>query len=402
MFSYMVIRNLYMAILTVLQERDAFILVLIDGDGMIFEDQYIQRGESGGKEAATLLWGFVRDYVTQKIPDLSSDYKIITRVYANIKGLGEACHRSGILDRPSLIEEFARGFTGSKQLFDFVDVGMGKDRADDKISGSSGSAIFPLYFIKANVAEEVFKLDLHNCHCRHILIGCSHDNGYARLLEDVADRQNLNRVTLLEGVPFERELASLKTKYDTTRFPGLFRTAKVTVPLHPPPPMPQPISMLQPQPQPASMAFPSPHYQAPYQPSVVRPPSASTSNPMFMNPMAPSWASAAVAPTNHVASPPLTPQISPPGSNIIPRNRWGQRVDPIMSYDKAEVQRVKKLKMCNVHYLRKDCGYGDGCTHDHSYQPNKNELQTLEYVSRMTPCRFGSDCDDIKCIYGHR
>ena len=34
-----------------------------------------------------------------------------------------------------MIEEFARGFTGSKQLFDFVDVGMGKDRADDKISG---------------------------------------------------------------------------------------------------------------------------------------------------------------------------------------------------------------------------------------------------------------------------
>ena len=123
--------------LIVVQERDAFILVLIDGDGMIFEDQYIQKGENGGKEAATLLSGFVRDYVTQKVPNVSSDYKIVTRVYANIKGLGDACHRSGILERPLLIEEFARGFTGSKQLFDFVDVGMGKDRADDKISGSS-------------------------------------------------------------------------------------------------------------------------------------------------------------------------------------------------------------------------------------------------------------------------
>ena len=117
------------------QERDAFILILIDGDGMIFEDQYIKNGENGGKEAATLLWGFVRDYVTQKIPNLSSDYKIVTRVYANLKGLGDACHRSGLLEKASLIEDFARGFTGSKQLFDFVDVGVGKDRADDKISG---------------------------------------------------------------------------------------------------------------------------------------------------------------------------------------------------------------------------------------------------------------------------
>ncbi len=127
--------------LRVIQERDAFILVLIDGDGMIFEDQFIHKGEVGGKEAAVLLWGFVRDYVTQKIPNLSSDYKVVTRVYANLKGLGDACHQSGILERPSLIADFARGFTGSKQLFDFVDVGMGKDRADDKISGTSGPTL---------------------------------------------------------------------------------------------------------------------------------------------------------------------------------------------------------------------------------------------------------------------
>lgn len=134
-----------MQLLSVFQERDAFILILIDGDGMIFDDQYIQKGENGGKEAAALLWGFVRDYVTQKVPSLSSDYKIVTRVYANLKGLGDACHRSGILERPSLIEEFARGFTGSKQLFDFVDVGMGKDRADDKISGTSSPSSFLPY-----------------------------------------------------------------------------------------------------------------------------------------------------------------------------------------------------------------------------------------------------------------
>ena len=112
-------------------------MVLIDGDGMIFEDNLIKQGEIGGKEAAVALSGSVRDYVHMAVPGLSSDYKILTRIYANIKKLGEVCHRAGILSKPSTIEEFARGFTGSKHLFDFVDVGMGKDRADEKISGES-------------------------------------------------------------------------------------------------------------------------------------------------------------------------------------------------------------------------------------------------------------------------
>lgn len=104
---------------------------------MIFEDRLLQAGEAGGKEAANILWISVRDYVHQNIPKLSSDYKIVTRIYANLKGLGDACKRAGILDSHLLIEDFARGFTGSKQLFDFVDVGSGKDRADDKICGRS-------------------------------------------------------------------------------------------------------------------------------------------------------------------------------------------------------------------------------------------------------------------------
>ena len=102
---------------------------------MIFEDHLIEQGEAGGKEAAGQLWAAVRDYIRSKVLGLSSDYKIVTRVYANLKGLGETCHRAGIIISPNIMEEFVRGFTGSKQLFDFIDVGSGKDRADDKICG---------------------------------------------------------------------------------------------------------------------------------------------------------------------------------------------------------------------------------------------------------------------------
>lgn len=92
---------------------------------MIFDDRFVQNGEAGGREAAGLLWNAVMDHF-QTDTGLPSDFKIVTRIYANLKGLGDACKRSGILSTSSTIEEFARGFTGSKQLFDFVDVGVGK------------------------------------------------------------------------------------------------------------------------------------------------------------------------------------------------------------------------------------------------------------------------------------
>ena len=129
--------------LTDYQERYPFILVLIDGDGMIFEDRFIKKGEIGGKEAAAALWTATRDYIHQIIPGLSPDFKIVARIYANLRGLGETCHRAAILENPATIENFARGFTGSKHLFDFIDVGVGKDRADDKMSGMLQFILLP-------------------------------------------------------------------------------------------------------------------------------------------------------------------------------------------------------------------------------------------------------------------
>jgi hypothetical protein len=69
----------------------------------------------------------------------------VARIYANLKGLAEACYRAGAVDSPNLIVEFVRGFTHCKQLFDFVDVGPGKDRADDKLTGKRGGLAFDLH-----------------------------------------------------------------------------------------------------------------------------------------------------------------------------------------------------------------------------------------------------------------
>ena len=101
-----------------------------------FQDYLLQKAEQGGKDAAAMLWAAVRDFMQRELHDLPSDCKIVARIYANVRGLAETCYKAGIVDKPSRVEDFARGFTRSKHLFDFVDVGSGKERADTKLAGA--------------------------------------------------------------------------------------------------------------------------------------------------------------------------------------------------------------------------------------------------------------------------
>jgi hypothetical protein len=103
---------------------------------------------------------------------------------------------------------------------------------------------------------------------------------------------------------------------------------------------------------------------------------------------------------------PQTPatQIPPPtrDENGILRSHLGARIDtPVKQYNKEEVNRIKKLKLCNVNYLRAPCPYESTCGHRHDYKLKKGELDTLRLVARMAPCDHGTECDDTCCIYGH-
>lgn len=86
---------------------------------------------------------------------------------------------------------------------------------------------------------------------------------------------------------------------------------------------------------------------------------------------------------------------------LVARNRLGQRVDSAIKYDKESADQVKRLKLCNVHYLRQECPYGNACCHVHDYKPTPAELVTLRLVARMANCKDGPDCQDVKCIFGH-
>nr|KMM68359.1 CCCH zinc finger protein [Coccidioides posadasii RMSCC 3488] len=354
-------------------DQEPFLLVMIDGDGLIFQDSFLKQGEQGGKDAANQLWVAIRDYSSRNFPNLQSP-KIVTRIYANVKGLAEACYKAGIVERPALIEDFVRGFNGSRLLFDFVDVGSGKDRADDKIA-------------------EYLKLNLYNCHCHQIFLGCSHDNGYARILEDLlADRELVGRISLIEGVPFERELVSIKSSYRVTKFDSLFRDSKI----------PNHGSSLETWTN-AVRTLPTASHSRPISPHPSNNGRARVSSSSNGAPSPQTWAATIAA----AASTPMT-DLTPskpgtPSLQVVERNKYGQRVDRLdfKTIPKDELKHIKKLKLCNQYFLLGECP-NLSCHHTHDYKLTKNERVILQAVARMTPCHFGTDCDDPGCIYGHR
>ncbi|KAL1646115.1 hypothetical protein SLS58_003535 [Diplodia intermedia] len=352
-----------------LQDRDAFVLVLIDGDGLIFNDQLLAEGANGGQRVAGALEEGVYKYVRTQFKGMPPNVKVTARVYANAKGLADTCARAGIATKAE-VQDFMIGFTGAKFLMDFVDVGSGKDRADEKI-------------------VEHLKLNLYSPTCRHIMLGCSHDNGYARILGEISNYDYLvDKITLLEGVPFGREFAALPF-FKIQKFEGLFRPHKINtfgmdgLPTPFPPPGLGVLTNTNKVNAVTKVSSPSP--------SVAPATTAGASA---------GWANVAAK----AASLPLVgPKQNTRDPNNIPRNRKGQRIDPpTKNYDKEETNRVKRIKMCNVHFLRHECPFGNNCTHVHDYTPTKSELDTLKLVARMAPCIHGTGCDDPKCIYGHR
>ncbi|OQO14696.1 hypothetical protein B0A48_00077 [Cryoendolithus antarcticus] len=374
--------------------RDPFVLVLIDGDGMIFRESFLRDGEKGGRQAALILKDEVKKWFDRNIPDPPKDYKIVTRIYANVKGLADACVRAGLIDQASTFQDFTQGFTSGGGLFDWVDVGSGKDRADVKIIDN-------------------LKLHLYDYHCHQVLFGCSHDNGFARMLETyMDDPEALARVTLLEGVLFEKELADLPFK--TTRFPGLFRGDKINT--TPPdllngqrgrqlsqlsaasglltPRMDTPASFIS-----ASKIGDSLARQVGLPPlntsrradssasSSLVSPTDSVANLMLQD----SWAAKAKRAANLPPPEPAPRPLQGP-ADIVRRNRKGQRIDSSIEYESDAFSVVKKLKLCNQHYLMPNgCNKSHKCHHRHDYRPTEKETKILRAVARGAPtANYGS------------
>ena len=139
-----------------------FGLVLIDGDGYIFEEELLRGGSNGGAIAAQRLLEQIQGYF-QKVNRSANQWKIMVRVFVNLEGLARKCSFSGIVDQPIVVREFAAAFTKAQPLFDIVDVGYGKEQADHKIRGrfELHLSFFPIYVKPPNADLSRYFWTLH-------------------------------------------------------------------------------------------------------------------------------------------------------------------------------------------------------------------------------------------------
>lgn len=85
----------------------------------------------GGADACDALQLALQEFVRDELGDVT----IHAKIFANIRGLGIALFNKGIISNAADLWAFVAGFNGRNSLFDFVDVGPGKERADFKMRG---------------------------------------------------------------------------------------------------------------------------------------------------------------------------------------------------------------------------------------------------------------------------
>ena len=95
----------------------------------------MSRNEAGGRDAADELHARIKDYA-KKLKLDAENTDITVRAYADLKSLRSACVKNGKMRESSSMSLFAHGFNQRQAMFDFVDVGLGKEAADNKVRGT--------------------------------------------------------------------------------------------------------------------------------------------------------------------------------------------------------------------------------------------------------------------------
>ena len=120
------------------QARNNFVLVLVDGDGYIFQSRFLSNRESGGAAAAQQLLSDIKAYIRENL-NMPAEFEVMVNVYANKRGLAKLLTDVGHVAGESDLENFFCKFNQSQPLFHFLDCGYGKESADTKLKGKKSS-----------------------------------------------------------------------------------------------------------------------------------------------------------------------------------------------------------------------------------------------------------------------
>ncbi|KAI4099393.1 MAG: hypothetical protein LQ339_005985 [Xanthoria mediterranea] len=320
-----------------------FLLCLIDGDGYLFDDKLISQGAAGGGEAANRLLNNIKRHIQQY--EGAFHWKIVVRIYANIEGFLQKFAYIGFIEEEKALRHFVAGFTQSQPLFDFVDAGQGKERADHKI-------------------KEQLSLFINNIQCKHIMLGVAHDNGYVPTLDPYKNHPTVgSRISLLKPGRLGREFYGLP--FEVVQFDSIFRTVEL--------PNDRPPHKLQQQ-----LVY---LHKPPFQPAAS--PSAPPTADNRLTTRCPIY----------------------PGPVLL--NKDGERVDEYLGTPSEFAETVLKSlisngnRLCNIHHLQQRCNAGPKCPYSHELTLEGEELVAFALKARLTPCHAASKCRSRMCVLGH-
>ncbi|KAH7346028.1 hypothetical protein BKA66DRAFT_433485 [Pyrenochaeta sp. MPI-SDFR-AT-0127] len=422
--------------------RNAYVLVLIDGNGYIFNDELIRDKEEGGMRAARMLSDAVDKYLQQSVPEAASS-RVIVRIYADLTNLSKQLAKSKVagLEKRS-IAPFSAAFTRAISLFDFVDA-LDEEGTRFKL-------------------REQFKIASEDVACSHILFAACHDSSYLSQLVPFSGSQD--KITLVQGAGWNPDFHQFNL--NVTQFPTIFRwsglpmaapTTKILTPNGPAGPKPKAAPQKQATPSvaqavrenpwrlgttngtastsltnemapietngfgdkdsvgsgkkptaPLKGAQPCKHFMKGFcpfgnkcrfqhSPTILN--GASQDNPASLKPSSPSSSSIPTERSNISSHLPLNTV-----AGFLPLNKNAQRIDTYIRAPTSEEWRIynarfHRKKPCNSYHLQRVCTTFD-CPYDHTeLEPETRHV--LEYVLKCNPCPRKSDCRESDCFYGH-
>jgi hypothetical protein len=392
------------------QERNPFVLVLVDGDGYIFNDDLVRQGADGGSSAARMLIDAVKASLRRKGLE---HCHVMVRIYANVAGLSKALSKNGLAGAEKRsFAPFIGNFNRSYGLADFVDAGELKENADFKLR-----AMLHLY--------------ADNAQCKHIYFAACHDVGYISDLTPHAN--NSRRFTLVNapGIRFHDEFSKLGMGIE--ELPGVFRSTPLDSSA-----IYRPANSLSASTTSKIATTAAGRTASPAKPTVTTGPSSGIDSQKicdfyrigkckygggckFLHPghhasNSPSWrlssheqqsdntGSLSYGTTNETLQAltllPKKEEI-PEGHVAVNKNNF--RLDPYVEPSSPEtvsllMARINVKRICNSYQLNGSC---DGrCGYDHS--PLDPELKrALESLARSHPCPRKGSCRRDDCNFGH-
>ncbi|OJJ53604.1 hypothetical protein ASPSYDRAFT_162809 [Aspergillus sydowii CBS 593.65] len=361
------------------QERNPFVLVLVDGDGYLFKDYLIKAGHQGGVKAAQLLNESIKDLVHERLGTQADECRIMVRIYSNILGLSKSLARLGLVGKEARsFSIFAGGFTAAQDLFDYVDAGDKKEGADYKI-------------------REMFRLFADNNQCKHIFFAGCHDTGYLSLLTPY--RGKAERITLIKAASFHHDFSSLE--FAIRELPSVFMSTQVGgghVPPSPTVPLGAKICT---------------HYQK----GICKYGNQCTKvHTGLGQQLSKSVDNTSPGISSYYTKEPrfatrdlefyskTLPYMDTRSLEFIAVNKDGERIDtyvPMPSQDSRDTygRLAKACRPCNYYHLAGGCET-ENCEYGHT-PLDSNSLSVMKYILRQNACPRGARCRSLKCYLGH-